>query len=217
MPPLAALIPFLGKAVAGAKGLVGLGGAAKAAGGVGSAMKAGAMLPGVLGSTGTRMAGQGLANAAFKGGLGKAVFGNMSKGDLVSRLAPDAFFGGMAALQTPGDIGDKLIAGGASALGGGLGGIALSRGASRMGMEGVGNYIADMAGSVGGDMVGMGIGDGLMRGKDKIGGGAGQTPYERMSAEQQALFAEQIRRQTLSGMGLVPGAQERYFDNTGMI
>ena len=161
---------------------------------------------------GTRMAG----DAMFKGGLGKAVFGNMGKADIVSRLAPDAIFGGMAALQTPGDIGDKLIAGSTSALGGGLGGIALSRGASRMGMEGMGNYLADMAGSVGGDMVGMGIGDGLMRGKDKIAGGAGQTPYERMGAEQQAQFAEQIRRQTLAGAGLVPGVRDQFMYENGL-
>ncbi len=222
--PLPAIIPAagvlatkLGGALTAAKGLLGLGGAVKAAGGVGSAMKAGAMLPGVLGSTGTRMAGQGLANAAFKGGLGKAVFGQMGKGEIIGRLAPDAMFGGLAALQTPGDIGDKLIAGTTSALGGGLGGIALSRGASRLGINGMGNYMADMAGSIGGDVVGMGIGDGLMRGKDKIAGGAGQTPYERMSAEQQAQFADQIRQQTLAGAGLVPGVQQQYFDNTGMI
>ncbi len=217
MPPLLAAIPFLGKAIAGAKGLVGLGGAVKAAGGVGSAMKAGSMIPGVLGSTGTRMAGQGLADAAFKGGLGKAIFGQMGKADIIGRLAPDAMFGGMAALQTPGDIGDKLIAGTTSALGGGLGGIALSRGASRLGMHGIGNYMADMAGSVGGDMVGMGIGDTLMRGKDRIAGGQGMTPYERMSAEQQKQYADQIRQQTLQGAGLIPGLQDRYFDNTGMI
>jgi len=164
-------------------------------------------------NVGTRMAG----DAMFKGGLGKAIFGQMGKGEIIGRLAPDAMFGGMAALSTPGDIGDKLIAGGTSALGGGLGGIALSRGASRLGINGMGNYMADMAGSIGGDMVGMGVGDGLMRGKDKIAGGQGMTPYERMSAEQQAQFAEQIRRQTLAGAGLVPGLQDRYFDNSGMI
>ena len=81
----------------------------------------------------------------------------------------------------------------------------------------MGNYMADMAGSIGGDVVGMGIGDNLMRGKDMLGGGQGMTPYERMSAEQQKQFAAQIRQQTLSGAGAIPGVQERYFDNTGMI
>jgi hypothetical protein len=213
-PLIPAAIPFLGKAVAAAKGLM----AGKAAiGGVGSAMKIGAGIPGVVGGTGARMAGQSLGSAAFKGGLGKAIFGQMGKGEIIGRLAPDVMFGGLAALQTPGDVGDKLIAGGTSALGGALGGIGLSRGASRLGINGMGNYMADMAGSIGGDVIGMGIGDGLMRGKDKLAGGTGQTPYERMSAEQQAQFADQIRRQTLAGAGLIPGMQERYFDNTGMV
>ena len=204
----------LASALGAAKGLVGLGGAAKAAGGVGSAMKAGAMLPGVLGSTGTRMAGQGLTNAAFKGGLGKAIFGEMGKGQIAARLAPDAIFGGLAALQTPGDIGDKLIAGSASALGGGLGGIALGRAASRFG-DGA-SLAADFAGSIGGDMLGMSVGDGIQRGKDKLMGGSGQTAYERMSADQQAQFAEQIRRQTLAGAGLVPGVRDQFMYENGL-
>ena len=207
----AALIPAagwaatkLGGALTAAKGLMGLGAVKQLAiPGLGMAAK----------NVAPRMAG----DAMFKSGIGNAIFGNMAKGDIMGRLAPDVMFGGMAALQTPGDIGDKLIAGGTSALGGGLGGIALSRGASRLGIEGMGNYVADIAGSFGGDVVGMGIGDNLMRGKDKIAGGVGQTPYERMSADQQAQFAEQIRRQTLAGAGLVPGVQDRYFDNTGMI
>jgi hypothetical protein len=199
----------LASALTAAKGLVGLG--AK-----GAATQL--TIPGLTAaakSTGTRMAGQGLANAAFQGGLGKTVFGEMTKGQIINRLAPDAFFGGMAALQTPGDIGDKLIAGTTSALGGGIGGLALGRAGQRFGDTA--GFMADMAGSIGGDMVGMSIGDAVMRGKDRISGGIGQTPYERMSTQQQAEFAEQIRRQTLAGAGLVPGIQDRYFDNAGMI
>ena len=204
----------LGKMLAASGGIK-----AGAALGAAASLKAGALAGGGMLASGAakqgaaRMAG----DAMFKGGLGKAVFGDMGKGEIIGRLAPDAMFGGMAALQTPGDIGDKLIAGGTSALGGGLGGIALSRGASRLGINGMGNYMADMAGSIGGDVVGMGIGDNLMRGKDMLGGGQGMTPYERMSAEQQKQFAAQIRQQTLSGAGLIPGVQQQYFDNTGMI
>jgi hypothetical protein len=163
----------------------------------------------------TRMAAEALANPAFKSGIGKTIFGNMSKGQIAGRIAPDAFFGGLAALQTPGDLGDKLIAGGTSALGGSIGGLALGRAGQRFGDTA--GFFADMAGSVGGDMVGMTVGDSIMRGKDSLMGGAGQTPYERMSAQQQAQFAEQIRQQTLAGAGLLPGLQDRYFDNTGMI
>ena len=201
----------LGALTAAIKGM----GAAKATAGVGSAMKAGSTIPGVVASQTPRMAAQAIANPAFTSGIGKTIFGNMSKGQIAGRIAPDAFFGGLAALQTPGDLGDKLIAGGTSALGGSIGGLALGRAGQRFGDTA--GFFADMAGSVGGDMVGMTVGDSIMRGKDSLMGGAGQTPYERMSAQQQAQFAEQIRQQTLSGAGLLPGLQDRYFDNTGMI
>jgi hypothetical protein len=80
----------------------------------------------------------------------------------------------------------------------------LSRAAAARGMgEGV-QLAADFGGSILGDMGGMAVGDAVMRGKDKLMGGAGQTPYERMSAEQQAQFAEEIRQQTLAGAGLYP-------------
>ena len=62
----------------------------------------------------------------------------------------------------------------------------------------------------------MTAGDALMRGKDKIAGGAGMTPYERMSSEQQAQFAEQIRRQTLAGAGLVPGVRDQFMYENGL-
>ena len=163
---------------------------------------------------GTKMAGQGLANAAFKGGLGKAIFGEMGKGQIAARLAPDVMFGGLAAATTPGDIGDKMIAGSASALGGGLGGIALGRAAGRFGDTA--GMVADMAGSIGGDYAGMMVGDNLQRAKDKMSGGSGQTAYERMSAEQQAQFADQIRRQTMATGGLVPGVRDEFLYQNGL-
>lgn len=185
---------------------LGIGAAAKGIGvGLTSAGKIAAM-------QGPRMA----ASGAFKQGLGNLVFGNMTKGQIAARLAPDAIFGGVAALQTPGDLGDKLIAGGASAIGGGMGGLVLSRGAGRLGMgEGV-QIAADFGGSILGDMGGMAVGDGLQRGKDKIMGGAGQTAYERMSAEQQAQFADQIRQQTLMGAGIVPGVRDQFMYENGL-
>lgn len=185
---------------------LGIGAAAKGIGvGLTSAGKIAAM-------QGPRMA----ASGAFKQGLGNLVFGNMTKGQIAARLAPDAIFGGVAALQTPGDLGDKLIAGGASAIGGGMGGLVLSRGAGRLGMgEGV-QIAADFGGSILGDMGGMAVGDGLQRGKDRIMGGAGQTAYERMSAEQQAQFADQIRQQTLMGAGIVPGVRDQFMYENGL-
>jgi len=188
--------------------MLGVGGAkAAAAKGLGAGVNAAGKFASLQGP---RMA----ASGAFKTGLGNAVFGNMSKGQIINRLAPDAFFGGVAALQTPGDFGDKLIAGSASALGGSIGGLALGRAGQRFGDTA--GFMADMAGSVGGDMVGMSVGDTLMRGKDSLSGGIGQTPYERMSADQQAQFAEQIRRQTLAGVGLVPGVRDQFMYENGL-
>ena len=207
---LAPLIPL------GAK-LLGIGKTALATGKAAMAAKGATQLaiPGMgmaAKSMGPRMAG----DALFKSGIGNAIFGEMSKGQIASRLAPDAIFGGLAALQTPGDIGDKLVAGGASLVGGGLGGLALSRAAGARGMgEGV-QLAADFGGSILGDMGGMAVGDAVMRGKDKLMGGAGQTPYERMSTEQQAQFAEEIRRQTLSTAGLVPGVRDQFMYENGL-
>ena len=199
----------LASALGAAKGLVGLG----AAKGTASQL----VIPGLTAAakgTGARMAGQGLNNAAFSGGLGKAIFGEMGKGQIATRLAPDLMFCGLAAATTPGDIGDKLIAGSASAVGGGLGGIALGRAAQRYGDTA--SMMADMAGSIGGDYAGMMVGDTLQRGKDKVMGGAGQTAYERMSSEQQAQFAEQVRRQTMAGAGLVPGVRDEFMYANGL-
>ena len=75
--------------------------------------------------------------------------------------------------------------------------------------------LGEFAGGYGGDVAGMMIGDNLQRGKDKIMGGKGQTAYERMSAEQQKQFADQIRNETLMSMGIgpgyLPGVQDQYF------
>ena len=201
---LAPLIPL------GAK-LLGIGKTALASGKAAMAAKGATQLalpgmPVAAKAMGPRMAG----DALFKSGLGNAIFGDMTKQQVGMRLAPDLMFGGLAGVMTPGDLGDKLIAGGAQAVGGGLGGIALARGATRMGAGESLQFMADMGGSIGGDFAGMAVGDTLMRGKDKLGGGQGQTPYERLSAEQQQQLEDQIRQQALAGAGLIPGFQQQY-------
>jgi hypothetical protein len=169
-----------------------------------------------------KAAGVGAAKMAgskgFKSALGKV----LQKGfypdaaqpvlqQVAGRVAPDVLFGGMAAMQTPGDIGDKLIAGGTQMIGGGLGGgLVTGTTGGRLGVMG------ELVGGVGGDYVGMFAGDSLMRGKDKISGGVGQTPYERMNAEQQEQFAEQIRNETLRAAGIIPGVQSQYFGDLGL-
>ena len=160
-----------------------------------------------------RFAGQALKR------LKTAISGDPTKDpgltDYVARFGFDALFGGLAAAQTPGDLGDKLIAGGTQALGGALGGVGL---VAATGAKGTTGLMLDMAGSVGGDFAGMAVGDQLMRGKDALSGGSGQTPYERMSTAEQKKFAEQLRNQILTEYGLIPGTREQYaYDpTTGM-
>jgi len=204
MPPLLAAIPFLGKAIGGAKALVGLGGAAKAATGVGSAMKAGATIPGVLGSAGSRMAGGKLAGLGSKimGGLKGAIPRTMD--DAALMIGPDVLFGGLAGAMTPGDLGDKLIAGTSTAVGGAVGGIGM-RGAlggvapKMMATKPYMQMGAELVGGLGGDMAAQGVADSILRVK-----GGGTTPYEKMAADQQKELEQQILSQYLSGKGGYP-------------
>ena len=155
------------------------------------------------------------------GRLKAAITGDPNKkvdlADLAGTFGFDILFGAMSAAQTPGDAVDKLIAGGSQAIGGGLGGVGLT---AAIGPKRLGKYrfLSDMAGSVGGDMAGYAIGENLMRGKDALSGGKGQTPYEKMSTQQQEDYAKMLRQQILTEYGLVPGTREQYAmdPNTGM-
>jgi hypothetical protein len=165
-----------------------------------------------------RKAGEALG---IGGRLKAAITGDPTKkidlADLAGTFGFDLLFGGLAAAQTPGDIGDKLIAGGAQAIGGGLGGVALT---AAVGPQRLGKYrfLTDMAGSVGGDFAGLAVGDQVMKGKDLMMGGKGQTPYERMSTQQQEEYAKMLRQQILTEYGIVPGTREQYAmdPSTGM-
>ena len=160
----------------------------------------------MLGSV-TRFAGQ-----ALKGG-GKFLMNNAGKnsGEVAMRILPDLAFGGLAAAQTPGDLGDKLIAGTTQALGGVVGGIGSAGIARKLGANDGLQTAADFAGSFGGDFAGMMLGDTLQRGKDGVMGGQGQTAWERMGAQQQAEYAQQLEQQILAQYGLlVPGSREQY-------
>ena len=74
--------------------------------------------------------------------------------------------------------------------------------------------VADLAGSFGGDAIGMRAGDQLIRAKDLLSGGTGQTRFEKLGAEQQALLAAQLEEQILRQYGLLPGTREQYADPT---
>ena len=190
IPLVGAALPFLGKAIGFAKGLAGISGAAKTAAGV-AGMAKGAAVRAAM----PRMAGQMLTGIPNRFATSGAMPKNVTEAAMT--FGPDVFFGGMAAVNTPGDLGDKLIAGGMSAAGGALGGVGL-RGA--LGSQNMGvNVMSEMIGGVGGDMLGQSTADSLMRLK-----GGGTTPYEKMAAEQQKQLEQDILRKYLSGKGGYP-------------
>lgn len=192
-------LPALAKALAFAKGITGLGtgaSVAKSAGALGAFAK---------GAGYKRLAGEALAKAGTMvpksvGEATKMIVGNdlyNNKGDLLFRLAPDAAFGVMGGVMTPGDLGDKVIAGGTQFLGGGLTGIAAGRGARALGMGQRAADMADMVGSVGGDFLGMAVGDQILKVK-----GGGMTPMEQQMLEQDALYRAQLEREFLEKYGI---------------
>ena len=131
--------------------------------------------------------------------------GQITAGSLAGRFAPDALFGVLAATQTPGDAIDKGAAFLGSTLGGGLGGAgvtALTGGRLKQ--------VGELVGGLAGDYVGQMGGDSVQRLKDKLTGGEGLTAFERLSAEQQKEFAQQLQAQILAQYGLLPGTREQY-------
>jgi len=198
-------LPALGKALGFAKGLAGLGGVA-----AGKTAAAEAALAGLRGGQAARIAAKKFAGDALAkagtlvpkniGEAAKMIVGNdlyNNKGQLIGRLAPDALFGVITAATTEGDIGDKLIAGTASAAGGGLGGIAAGRAANAAKLGNTVGFLADMGGSIAGDMVGMKIAEETMRLK-----GGGTTPMEKMMMEQDAIYRAQLEQEFLNKYGL---------------
>ena len=139
----------------------------------------------------------------------------MNAGEIALRIVPDVGFGVLTAANTPGDIVDKAVAGGAQMVGGIGGGLLLGKAGGRnQALSG----LLDMAGSVGGDFAAMPASDMIQRGKDKLMGGEGQTAYERLSTEQQQQLASQIEQQVLQAYGLIPGSHDRFMmdPTTGM-
>ncbi len=147
--------------------------------------------------------------------LFKFLKGGMSNQDLAARLMGDVFGGGMAAFYTPGDLGDKAIAGITDAAFSG----ALGLGAGRLvgPNAGILGFGADMAGSMLGMEVGRAAGDQAMRVKDSVMGGKGETPFERMSTENQAAMQEQVREQVLAQYGLLPGTRPEYYGRSSYL
>ena len=138
----------------------------------------------------------------------KWLFKNQGPGEIAMRVVPDVGFGFLEGAMTPGDLGDKIIAGGSTALGGITGGAFLGKlgGNNQMLTQAL-----DLAGSVGGDFGGRYVSDQIQRGKDSLMGGKGQTAYERMGDEQYEQMKKAAETQVLAELGLLPaGAQSAF-------
>lgn len=116
------------------------------------------------------------------------------------RLVPDAIGGVMVGANTPGDLGDKIIAGGTDALLGSIGGVGLSGGLRGItGKSQLASIATDMIGSYGGFTAAMPISDGILRAKDKLQGGEGLSPYEKLDDQRK----KDIEMNLLAQLGLV--------------
>ena len=133
----------------------------------------------------------------------------MKEKDILFRLGPDALFGGLEFAMTPGDIGDKSLAAAGSFVGGAGGGLALSRLAGKN--VDIGNML-DIGGSIGGDFAGRAVAEMAQRGKDKLMGGEGLTPYERLAMEDRQQLEQLIREdqtgRILAELGLLPASTQ---------
>ena len=156
-----------------------------------------------------REAARTAAGTAIKGGLGgvKKFAGNalanymgpggVTAGNIAANFAPDAVFGVMQGAMTPGDLGDKIIAGGSTAIGGALGGVGAVSALGKFGQQGGGRMLAEFGGGMLGDMVGQSAGDVVLRAK-----GGGLTPWEKVQQEGDQEYRQQLEREVLAAYGI---------------
>ena len=95
----------------------------------------------------------------------KWLFKGDDAGQIALRVIPDVGFGVLEGAMTPGDLGDKIVAGSSTAVGSLAGGIGFGK---LGGNSAVARQLLDIGGSVGGDFAGRWVGDHIQRGKDKV-------------------------------------------------
>ena len=137
--------------------------------------------------------------------------GQPLKDFLLYRIAPDAGFAALNAVQTPGGLDDKLIAGitdfGLSAGSGLVAGGAARKFGADQGLE----NLVDMFASYGGAMASYPAGMALTRAADKMTGGPGLTDFEKMQQKDQQAYVDQIRQEALAAAGYFPGTNPAYY------
>ena len=142
---------------------------------------------------GLRKAGAAILNRAAQAGVTKNVLAN---------AVPDVAMGTLYGAMSPGDLGDKLITGVTSSVGGLGGSAALRTAIGKSAMNPTIGMGAEMIGGLGGDMAVQPLADSLLRMKSPDN----MTPYERMYKEQneqmQAMIEEDLLRR-LKDQGLL--------------
>ena len=144
-----------------------------------------------------RMAMEAIKRSPLAGLIGKnftkaGLRGPGSGREIAMSVAPDILFGGMSAAMTPGDLGDKAIAGVTDAvLGAGM--TAGARGALGLRPGGMGTMALEMGGGMAAGMAAMPVSDALMRIK-----GGGMSPYDRLQQEQYSAMRGEIEREVLN-------------------
>lgn len=138
----------------------------------------------------------------------------MNTMDKILRFGPDAAFATMNAVSTPGDLGDKLLAGGLDFAGSSLTG--LTAAAPFKGNPGVAagiDQIGSIAGGYGGHYAGMEA----QKIKDKLMGGKGLSAYEKANIEYENQLTGQIIADLNAAGLLTPyGRAMLMNDNTGV-
>ena len=138
----------------------------------------------------------------------------MGAGEKLWRFAPDAGFAVMNAVSTPGDLGDKLLAGGLDFAGSSMTGLTLAAPFKKH--QGVAAGI-DQAGSFIGGYGGHYAGMEAQKIKDKLMGGEGLSAYEKANIEYENQLTGQIIADLNAAGLLTPyGRAMLMNDNTGV-
>ena len=166
---------------------------------LGTALKG---LGGAKAVTGALTGKKALAAKKFAGDALSRYMGpqGITPGTLAGNFGYDAMFGVMAGMNTPGDLGDKLIAGVTTGAGGALGGIgavSMIPGATGLNANMGLRMVGEMGGQMVGDMGGMAVGDALMRVK-----GGGTTPFEKAQLQADDQYRKQIEQELLAKYGI---------------
>ena len=138
---------------------------------------------------------------------------NIKAGEYALRLIPDAASAALASASAgpEADLIDRILLGGTQFVSSAGGGLAAGGIARKLGAPGAIENLADLAGSYGGDYVGMMSGLGATALKDRAMGGEGLNVYERMSKEQEQQMANAITQKLAAAYGYLPGTHTDHF------